>query len=120
MAEIDPHRAEDVGHLGLEDRRVGIDQPMDAILLHQLVPVVQVGRALDPGRLDGLSFSNMASVLHGRRPAFGSHRPMIASDQKKSKYSFCSHSVGSSPGGMPASSSHRWNRPASLRLSLRK
>jgi hypothetical protein len=50
VAEIDPHRAEDVGHLGREDRRIGVDQPVDAILLHQLVPVVEVGGALDPAR----------------------------------------------------------------------
>ncbi len=48
VAKIDPDRAEDVGHLRLEDRRVGVDQAMDAIVLHQLVPVVEV-RALDPG-----------------------------------------------------------------------
>ena len=65
VAEIDPDRAEDVGHLGLEDRRIGVDQPMDAILLHELVPVVEVGGAFDPAAMP-LSFSSMASVLHGR------------------------------------------------------
>ena len=46
VPEIDPHRAEDVGHLRLENGRIGIDQPMDAIVLHQLVPVVPLGPAV--------------------------------------------------------------------------
>ncbi len=44
MAEIDPDRAEDVGQLRLEDRRIGVDQPMDAVLLDQSVPIVEIGR----------------------------------------------------------------------------
>jgi hypothetical protein len=50
VAEIDPYGAEDVGHLGLEDCRIGVDQPVNAILLHQFVPVVEVGGAFDPAR----------------------------------------------------------------------
>ena len=50
-------------------------------------------------------------------PPYGSGHH--ASPQKKSKYSFCSHWVGSSPSCMPVSSSHCAKRPASLRLSLR-
>ncbi len=49
MAEIDPDRAEDIGHLGLEDCGVGVDQAVDAILLDEFVPVIEIGRALDPG-----------------------------------------------------------------------
>ena len=49
VRQIGPGAAEDVGHLGLEDRRIGVDQPMRAVLLHQMVPVVQRGAA-EPGR----------------------------------------------------------------------
>ena len=40
MREIDPGAGEDAAHLGAEDGGVGIDQPVDAILLHELVPIV--------------------------------------------------------------------------------
>ena len=49
VAEIDPDRAPDVGQLRLEDRRVGVDQAVDAVLLDQFVPVVEIGRR---GRAD--------------------------------------------------------------------
>ena len=42
MPEIDPDRAEDLRHLGLEDRRIGIDQPMDTVLLDELVEIVAI------------------------------------------------------------------------------
>ena len=45
MAEINPDRGEDIGHLRLENRWVGVDEPMDAVLLDELVPIVEVGRA---------------------------------------------------------------------------
>ncbi len=45
VAEIDPNRAEDVGHLQTKDGRVGVDQAVDAILLDELIPVVEVGAA---------------------------------------------------------------------------
>ena len=44
VSEIDPHRAEDVHHLGLEDRGIGVDQPVDAVLLHEVVPIVEIVR----------------------------------------------------------------------------
>src|SRR6202035_5030850 len=44
VPEIDPDRAEDVGHLGLEDRGIGVDQAVDAVLPDKLVPVVEVAR----------------------------------------------------------------------------
>ena len=40
MRQIDPHRAEHMRQLALEDLRVGIDQPVHAIRLHQFIPVV--------------------------------------------------------------------------------
>ena len=48
MREISPGAAKDVYHLGLENRRVGVDQAVRLILLHQIVPVVE-RRAADPG-----------------------------------------------------------------------
>ena len=41
VREIRPGAAEDLRHLGFEDRRIGVDQPMRAVLLDQIVPVVQ-------------------------------------------------------------------------------
>ncbi len=43
VAEIDPDRAADIRQFRLEDRRIGVDQPMDAILLDQIIPVVEIG-----------------------------------------------------------------------------
>ena len=48
MAEVDPDRPEDMSHLGSEDRRVGINQAVDTILLDQVVPVVGVDGPLGP------------------------------------------------------------------------
>src|SRR5262249_18439027 len=44
VAEINPYRAEDMRHLGSEDRRVGVDQPVNAVFLNEFVPVIEVGR----------------------------------------------------------------------------
>src|ERR1700730_2608120 len=59
VTEIDPDRAEDVRHLRGEDGRIGVNYPMDAILLHEFVPVVEVG-ALDSRCVELLQ--------HGLRP----------------------------------------------------
>ena len=45
VREIGPGAAEDVRHLGFEDRRIGVDQPVRAILLDQIIPVVERGAA---------------------------------------------------------------------------
>jgi len=39
MGQIDPGAAEDVSHLGIEDRGVGVEQLMNAVFLNQFVPV---------------------------------------------------------------------------------
>src|SRR5260370_17073875 len=57
VAEIDPHCAEDVRHLQIEDGGVGVDQPMDAVLLDELVPVVEVG-AVDPASVELLQHAS--------------------------------------------------------------
>jgi hypothetical protein len=69
VPEIDPYRAEDIGHLGLEDRRVGIDQPVDAIFLDEFVPVVKIGRAFDPRRVELLQHWFSPSRLRATVPA---------------------------------------------------
>ena len=45
VRQIGPGAAEDVRHLGFENRRVGVDQPVRAVLLDQIVPVVERGAA---------------------------------------------------------------------------
>ena len=49
VRQVGPGAAEDVGHLGLEHGGIGVDQPMRAVLLHEVVPIVQRGAA-EPGR----------------------------------------------------------------------
>ncbi len=49
VREIGPRAAEDLRHLGFEDRRIGVDQPVRAILLDQILPVVERG-ATEAGR----------------------------------------------------------------------
>jgi hypothetical protein len=46
-----------------EYRWVGVDQPMDPVLLDQFVPVVEVGRA-SPKRLEHWAFSRKREALH--------------------------------------------------------
>ena len=36
VREVDPHRAEDVRHLQVEDHRIGIDRPMHAVFVDQI------------------------------------------------------------------------------------
>ena len=50
VRDVGPGAAEDVGHLRFEDHGIGVDQPVRAVLLHQMIPVVQRG-AGKPGRL---------------------------------------------------------------------
>ena len=49
VRQIGPGPAEDMRHLGFENRRVGVDQAVRLVLLHQIIPVVE-RRAADPGR----------------------------------------------------------------------
>ena len=37
VREVDPYRAEDVRHLQVEDHRIGIDRPMHAVLMDQML-----------------------------------------------------------------------------------
>ena len=45
MGEKNPHRAEDFAHFVAEDALVRIDEPVDLILVDQLVEIVKRGRA---------------------------------------------------------------------------
>ena len=49
VGEIGPRRAENLGHLRFENRRIGIDQTMRAILLDEMIPVIE-RRAAETGR----------------------------------------------------------------------
>ena len=126
VAEIDPDRAEDVGHLGLEDRRIGVDQPMDAILLHQLVPVVEVGGAFDPARRSVRVFPAWRSVLACACAMRGTRLVRVTLCIPHSRSEKIEILVLLPVRRLvarlatPASFSHCSNRPASLRLSLRK
>ncbi len=40
MGEIDPGTAEYVRHLGVKDSRVGINEPVNAVLLREVIPVI--------------------------------------------------------------------------------
>src|SRR5262249_31316145 len=40
VREIDPSPAEDVCHLGVKDRLIGINKPVNSILLHQLIEII--------------------------------------------------------------------------------
>ena len=72
VRDIGPRAAEDVGHLGFEDRGIGIDQPVRAIFLHQMIPVVQRGAA-EPGRLrsDFLQRRHVALLISFPSPLRG-------------------------------------------------
>ena len=48
VPEIDPDCTEDVRHLQVEDGGIGVDQPMDAVLLDELVPIIALD-AVDRG-----------------------------------------------------------------------
>jgi len=89
VREIDPHRAEDVGHLGLEDRGIGIDQAVDAVLLDQLVPIVEIGggRRADRPRLE--LFQHGLGPLDGPGTQ-GGHRDCVSRDRQ------CPHQAGRS------------------------
>ena len=41
MRQIDPRAAENVPHLGVENRRVGVDKAVNAVFLDKLIPVVR-------------------------------------------------------------------------------
>src|SRR3984893_17388856 len=73
VAEIDPDRAEDVRHLRGEDGWIGVNHPMDAILLDELVPVVEVG-ALDSRCVELLQ--------HGLRPLEDRHQLRLLSSPR--------------------------------------
>jgi hypothetical protein len=78
VREIDPRAAEDVPHLGIEDRRVRVEQLVHSVILHELVPVI-------------------ARRVVARADAFDRLRLRHGDPrQKKSKYSSCSQSVISS------------------------
>ena len=100
VAEIDPDRAEDVGHLGREDRRVGVDQAMDAVLLDQLVPVVEIGRARDrAGR--SRQFFQHAPVPSSQPRHHLSGRPRLRGDDTEQLARPCSGSRIHSPPQQP-------------------
>ena len=104
MRQIDPGRAEDMRHLGGEDRRIGVDRA-DARGLP-----APVRRNRKPGRMTAGWSEPRFFQASARAPA---------RCQKKSKYSFCSHSVGSSGAYRPAFSSHqRVKRPSLVALEL--
>ena len=110
VREIGPGAAEDVGHLGFENGGIGIDQAMGAVLLDEIIPIVQRGAA-EPGRrrTDFLqrrhATCSLSHASHARIPRRHERRECA---QKKSKYSFCSQSLGSSLGvDAPVSSSER-------------
>ena len=109
VPDIDPDRAEDVGHLGLEDRRIGVDQAMDAILLDQLVPVVEVGASRSGTR-------DLVPAWH----AFLAPRSRARITRKNRNTRSAPIPSARRRLGMPPSFSHCAKRPASLRLSLRK
>ena len=89
VGNIGPRAAEDVGHLGFEDVGIDVDQPMRTLFVDQIVPVVERDRRKPARRRTDLS-SNVMTVLIAA--AIESELGV----QKKSKYSFCSHRVGSS------------------------
>ena len=96
VREIDPGAAEDMRHLRVEDRRVGVDQPMHAVFLHQLVPVV---KGALPAR-EGICIRSNVVIAES-----SGSLPCRSFRQKKSKYSSCSHCVVASLA---------WSMPLSL------
>jgi len=45
VCQIGPGAAEDIRHFGFKNRRVGVDQPMGAVFLDEMIPIVQRGAA---------------------------------------------------------------------------
>ena len=41
VREVDPGTPENMGHFRIEDRRVGVEEPVNPILLNELVPVIE-------------------------------------------------------------------------------
>ncbi len=144
VRQIGPGAAENVGHLGFENRRIGVDQAMRFVLLDQIIPIVERSAA-EPRRRRADFFERghaaVLIVLSLRfRLALGEQRVMPRDEftevgslghaansrppycysghdecrrprgsraaQKKSKYSLCSHSLGSSLGPTPDCLSH--------------
>src|SRR4029077_5425525 len=62
VGQIGPGAAENVGHLGFEDRRVGVDQAMGAVVLDQIIPVVQRGAA-EAGRRGSDLFQSRSDAV---------------------------------------------------------
>ena len=92
MRQIDPGAAEDMRHLGVEDRR---DRYRSADGRGLPAPVRPSHRA---ARIAQRCGPGSRSQRHGHRYPRFVQRSATADcrHQKKSKYSFCSHSVGSS------------------------
>ena len=67
MRQIHPDRAENTGHLGAEDRFVGVDPAMDPILADQLVEIVPLEIRYRPGAAASPS-SHAATIPPRRRP----------------------------------------------------
>src|SRR5581483_7423294 len=85
VREIGPRPAENMRHLSFEDRRIGVDQPVRAILLNEIIPLIEVSTAQAGLRCTDILYRRHA--LLRRFPLFG---PPPCDVQKKSKYSFCS------------------------------
>ena len=80
VRDVGPGAAEDVGHLRFENRRICVDQAMHAVLLHQLVPVIQRRTADAAGRR-----ADLFEDRHGAVPSLSAVVPAAAAEGRKSR-----------------------------------
>src|SRR3954464_14965442 len=97
VCQICPCPAEDMRHLGFEDGGIGVDQPMRAVFLDQVIPVIKRGPAEPAGRRSDL-LQRRHDVLPSTCSCPACSGPG-GKAQKKSKYSFCSQALASSLWG---------------------
>ncbi len=67
VRQVDPGAAEDMSHLGVEDRSIRVEQMMDAVFLDQFVPVIRCAKVARPHGLH--AFHLVMLMLSIRRPA---------------------------------------------------